>query len=310
MIRQKIQIPNKRNKSIFTVLFLLASISCNNAVQNRTAGYEDFKLPDIPVVITDKQEAYRYVALNYWNDFNFADSLAYRQTTAQIFTGFLNMLQHVDLQTILQSMENIMQKAQSDSCGYVRFAGICEQYLYGANSPYRSDELYIPVLQSIINTNITDANYKTVAEYRLKMAMKNRIGNPAADFEYTLESGITCKLYDIKTEFVLLFINNPNCNACKEYIDRINNSQLIRQMIKEKLLAVLSVYPDSDLDEWKKYQSQIPSEWINAFDKKLAIRNDEIYDLRAIPVLYLLDSDKKVILKDTFIESVEKYFMQ
>jgi hypothetical protein len=302
------QIPKKRNKSIFSVLSVLVLLSCNNATQNKTAGYKDFSLPDIPVVITDKQEAYKHVALNYWNDFNFADSMAYRQTTAQIFTGFLNTLQYVDLQTILQSMENMMKKAESDSNGYIRFTGICEQYLYGANSPYRSDDLYIPVLQSIINTNIIDSNYKTVAQYRLKMAMKNRTGNQAADFEYTLASGITRKLYDIKTEFVLLFINNPGCNACKEYIDRIQNSQLIRQLIKEKLLAVLAVYPDSDLDEWKKYQSQIPSDWINAFDKKLAIRNDEIYDLRAIPVLYLLDSNKKILLKDTFVESIEKYF--
>jgi hypothetical protein len=308
MTRQKIQISKKPNKFFFSVLILSLLISCNNTVQNKITDSKDFNLPNIPVVITDKQEAYKYIALNYWNDFDFADSLAYRQTTKQIFIEFLNILQCVDLQTILQSVENMMQKAESNSIAYMRFADICEQYLYNANSPCRSDELYIPVLQSIIKTNIIAENDRTVAEYRLKMAMKNRTGSQAADFEYTLESGITCKLYDIKTEFVLLFINNPCCVACKEYIDQIQNSQLIQQLINENLLAVLAVYPDEDLDEWKKYQTQIPAKWINACDKKLTIKNDEIYDLRAIPTLYLLDKNKKVLLKDTFVKSVEKYF--
>jgi thioredoxin-related protein len=268
----------------------------------------DFALPNIPVIIVGEQESHKYIALNYWNDFNFADSTAYRQTTTQIFENFLTVLQYVDLQTILKSMETMMRKAESDSIAYKRFANICERYLYETNSPYRSDELYIPVLQSIINANIIAENYKIIAEYRLQMAMKNRIRNAAADFEYTLEAGTTHKLYDIKTDFVLLFINNPACNACKQYAERLQNSMLLQQLIKEKLLTVLAVYPDENLDEWKKYKTQMPADWINAYDKKLAIRNNEIYDLRAIPTLYLLNKDKRVLLKDTFVESVEKYF--
>ncbi|MDR1983417.1 MAG: DUF5106 domain-containing protein [Prevotellaceae bacterium] len=295
------------NKNFLFILFLSVFISCNNTKQHKADEPNDFILPDVPVVITDRLESYKYIATNYWNNFDFSDSSTYRQTTSYIFADFLSILQHVDLQTALQSMKIMMQKAETDSIAYKRFVDICEKYLYGANSPYRSDELYIPVLQSIIGTNIIDENYKIIAEYRLKMAMKNRIGNKAADFEYTLVSGITHKLYDIKTEFVLLFINNPGCNACKEYTERIQNSQLIQQLIKEKLLTVLAVYPDEDLTEWKKYQTQIPKNWINAYDKKLMIRSNEIYDLRAIPTLYLLDKDKNVLLKDTFVESVEKY---
>jgi hypothetical protein len=298
----------KRNKKIFLILTISISVSCNNSTQNKINAPVDFILPNAPAIIIDQRESYKYIALNYWNDFNFADSTAYRQTTEQIFANFLNVLQYTDLQIILQSVETMMQKAATDSLAYIRFVDICEKYLYGANSPYRSDDLYIPVLQSIISTNIISENYKTVARYRLNMAMKNRTGTQAADFEYTLESGKTCNMHDIKTEFILLFIYNPDCNACKEYSERIQNSQLIRQLINKNLLTVLAVYPDKDLDEWKKYLAQTPSDWINARDTKLAIKNDEIYDIRAIPTLYLLGKNKKVLLKDTFVENVEKYF--
>ena len=41
-----------------------------------------------------------------------------------------------------------------------------------------------------------------------------------------------------------------------------------------------------------------PKEWYNGFDPDLVIRNDKVYNVRAIPSLYLLASDKTVILKD------------
>jgi hypothetical protein len=41
-----------------------------------------------------------------------------------------------------------------------------------------------------------------------------------------------------------------------------------------------------------------PDEWYNGFDPDLAIRTDNLYSVRAIPSLYLLDQDKRVIMKD------------
>ena len=41
-----------------------------------------------------------------------------------------------------------------------------------------------------------------------------------------------------------------------------------------------------------------------------SLKNDEIYDLKAIPTLYLLDKDKKVVLKDVTFNQVENYLKQ
>ena len=35
---------------------------------------------------------------------------------------------------------------------------------------------------------------------------------------------------------------------------------------------------------------------------------NRLYDIKAIPTIYLLDSDKKVILKDCSLEAVESFF--
>ena len=50
-----------------------------------------------------------------------------------------------------------------------------------------------------------------------------------------------------------------------------------------------------------------PKEWINGYDKKLVIKEKNLYDLKAIPTLYLLDKDKKVLLKDATVAQIDQY---
>jgi len=54
----------------------------------------------------------------------------------------------------------------------------------------------------------------------------------------------------------------------------------------------------------------MPASWINSYDSAVSLKNDEIYDLKAIPTLYLLDKDKKVVLKDVTFNQVENYLKQ
>ena len=63
-------------------------------------------------------------------------------------------------------------------------------------------------------------------------------------------------------------------------------------------MAVLNIYIDEDLQGWRDYMPIYPEEWYNGFDPDLAIRTENLYDVRAIPSLYLLDEEKRVILKD------------
>ena len=80
--------------------------------------------------------------------------------------------------------------------------------------------------------------------------------------------------------------------------------------ISAKKLKVLSIYPDEELDEWKKHRNDFAKEWTNGYDKELVIKNKNLYDLRAIPTLYLLDKNKTVLLKDATLQKVEQYLAE
>lgn len=73
----------------------------------------------------------------------------------------------------------------------------------------------------------------------------------------------------------------------------MESSFLINEFSKSNKLKILAVYPDEDLDAWKEHVSVMPKDWINSYDKRVSLKNDEIYDLKAIPTLYLLNKEKK-----------------
>ena len=119
--------------------------------------------------------------------------------------------------------------------------------------------------------------YKVAPRERLRMALKNRPGDRAADFSFTTGKGGHGTLYGIDADYVLLFFHNLGCPACREVrqgIVSVTAREPAAGMLASGKLRIIALYPDTEINE------------------------KELYDLRAIPSLYLLDRDKKVILKD------------
>ena len=148
-------------------------------------------------------------------------------------------------------------------------------------------------------------------EYDLEMARQNRVGRTANDFTYTLASGRTGRMHNIKANYTLIFISNPGCPMCGDVKEQITSSPMLKELIERKELKVLVIYPDADLEAWREHLEDYPASWINAYDADLRIDKERLYDLKAIPALYLLDSQKRVLAKDcTDVEYIEKLLQQ
>jgi len=301
-------------KRLVCILLAVSACACRS-VSEKTSVAEapkTFRMVEVPALLGTPEERADYVARNYWKNFDFSDTSYVRlaEVTEQAFADYVAVLEHLPPDLAAVSVRTTLAGAEADTAMFAYFAELFDKYLYDPNSPVRNEEIYIPVLEYIVSSDKVSEADKIRPRYHLGMALKNRPGAQAADFTYTLASGATGTLYGVKADYLVLFINNPGCTACKETVEQIASSELLSDLIARGRVKVLAVYPDEDLDAWRAYRPHIPSVWINGYDAERKMAHDELYDLKAIPTLYLLSSDKKVILKDAPVGIVERYLAE
>lgn len=67
---------------------------------------------------------------------------------------------------------------------------------------------------------------------------------------------------------------------------------------------MLAVYTEGNQEVWRETAPLLPHTWTVATDTACAVKDTPLYDLKAMPSLYLLDADKKVVLKDTSLPAL------
>ena len=156
----------------------------------------------------------------------------------------------------------------------------------------------VGVLEAQLASPHYDKYEKLAPEYDLRLARQNRVGRKANDLTYTTADARRHTLYGIKSRYTLLYINNPGCPMCRDITEALRHSSIITSKRASGELTILCLYPDEDLEAWRKEITSMPDTWIHSYDHGCVIRRMQSYDLRAIPSMYLLDAEKKVLLKD------------
>ena len=300
-------------------LFLILCTACGSrkAPDNQTEDIKSdstkiFALPVIPALLNTPESRADYLVRHYWENVDFADTtyLDHQEVMEQAWVDYIDIMKLVPEETAISAIKQMYKDAGKKKKVFFYFTDLAEKYLYDPNSPMRNEELYIPVLDAMLESTVLDDTEKILPKGRRDLAEQNRPGRQAEDFTYTLVSGKSGTLYGVKANYTLLFINNPGCHACEEGIKELKQAPAINKEFEAGNLKILSVYPDEDKEEWERHLSDFPKEWINGYDKKLMIKEKNLYDLKAIPTLYLLDKNKKVLLKDAVVGQIEQYLQQ
>lgn len=295
---------NAKHIILLATVALMAACGQRNKSNSSTTESKpttELSFPNISVPeMLPAADRAKYLAEHFWDRFDFRDTTFCNQPdiTEQAYANYLDILRYVEPTVAAQSVGALMKSAEVDSTMFDYFVSLTDKYLYDPNSPFRNDELLIPALEAMIASPMLDDVEKIRPQSQLDMAQKNRIGQKANDFRYTLHDGSTGRMYSIEAEYLIIFINNPDCPACKAIREQICASPMLSEMIERGVMKVLAIYPDEDITAWLNYRHNIPASWINSYDKQLRLRDEELYDLKAIPSLYLLDSEKRVMLKD------------
>lgn len=240
-----------------------------------------------------------YAIAHFWDGFDFeCGERAKEYNTDELCQALIDYIVLIYNTGDYTPLRHLMERASTSREVLDLFMTVTEIVLHDPNSPMRNDELYIPILEYLVECPLLDEYDRLIPEHDLHIAKQNRIGHTANNIIYTTADGRRGELHSIVADYTLLMFNNPDCPACRMIIDNITASPLMNEMQEMGRLRVVAIYPDSDLEAWRNYLSKMPRRWIMAYDEGQRITESRSYDLRAIPSLYLLDDDKRVIIKD------------
>lgn len=267
-------------KILLLSLLLLALAGCKGPKKQNTAAAMQFEMPVPPAMLSDPSERSEYMLAHWWDNYSAAtDSVSLEQAFANWAALAMNTPHSISTQSLIKGYDR-------DSA---RIAPLAEKYLYDPNSPYRDEDIYGALLSHI-------GGSRNLAIARL--CELNAVGSKASDFVFEDARGRKHTLYGTDASYTLLFFSTPGCNACRQIIERLEESGPISDAVSDGRVKVLSIYIDEDLEAWRDYLPNYPAKWICGFDPLFTLRDDTLYHIRAIPSLYLLDKDKTVLLKD------------
>mgnify|MGYP002620048844 CR=1 FL=1 len=305
--------------SAFNILFAItlcaATVSCSSGNKtSSTPAPEKFPSLTVPAMISDPAERLEYMVDHMWDAFTdptrkkACDSLLVSGVSKEDVESqvglYATILQRLSRDKAKESVGNLFkrieacERADTSSNVFEVMTELMGKYLYDPNSPVRDEGLYYPFVMGLSESDFTSPGMKMAYAFDASMCELNDVGKKAADFKIKDRNGKVHSLYGIKAPYTLLFFTNPGCQNCKEIIEEIKANQNIDNLLSSGKLAIMNVYIDQDIDYWMEYSQVYPTTWTNGYDYGYAIRTDILYNVRAIPSLYLLDQDKNVILKD------------
>ena len=176
-------------------------------------------------------------------------------------------------------------------------------YLNNPASPVRDNELYIRFLSAMLSADSIADYVRLRSEENLRIASLNREGTIANNISFLDRDGVTRDLLSIEAPETLLVFYDPECPHCSEILAEIALNEKMNGLIKKGELVIVAVYAEGKRAVWEKSKTDMPDNWIVGYDMSGVLDND-LYSLPAMPVMYLLDRDHRVLLKDPEFSSV------
>ena len=264
---------------------------------------QNFIYPVPPDSIDGRQDRINYMAKHFWTESTIADTANFQGP--KLLLDYLYLLKQTDEQ------QKCVQSFVSFACRQENTFGLIlywlDNILYDSSSPHYNENLYSSLMNAVIISD-ADSIMKLIPLKRMEMMKKNQVGKQANNFSFVNKEGHNNSLYKIEAPLLLLVFNNPDCSLCHQTEKSIVQNELVQSWMNSGRLKLLAITPDADYEEWMNHT--YPSNWLVGYDKEKVIYEQRLYDIQRLPCLYLLDKDKRVLLKEADYNRLCKYLSE
>lgn len=106
-----------------------------------------------------------------------------------------------------------------------------------------------------------------------------------------------------KGRLTILVFFDPDCSNCRQALFGLKHSSLVNQLIEEQVLQVMTVHVGYEERLWRDMLGDMPETWVKT-TTTVEMLDGKCYDLSSMPALYLLDADRKIMMRSSYAEDL------
>jgi hypothetical protein len=260
----------------------------------------DQPLPPLPSTISSNEQYLAYSALHAFDNFPYTDGRM--STTPAAMNRLLAVcsnLFYMNPQHSPAIADTLLTRWQANADNYHAFFTVMETAFGTIGVSFWTEEIYLTMLKNALAYPQLEERRQNYYQQLYELQSKNLPGSQLPDIPILWSDDSRSSLHAVEAEYTLLYLQNPDCHTCTAVRGYMAANPELDQAVKSGRLTVVTLYFEKDEQLWRRYLStKADPRWRHGWDYQGAIDSGSLFDLRAIPVIFLLDKDKKVIVKN------------
>ncbi|MBR4787492.1 MAG: DUF5106 domain-containing protein [Bacteroidales bacterium] len=265
-------------------------------------------------IANNRYKMMEYYTIHYFDNFPWEDPRIFSTPLGDTKTkGFQSLLmQQWNTPIVDSAILSSFRASKANPTSHRIFFEKLEKVFGDHASPYRIERLYIAMLKDMLTTKGISELDKRHYTYELNAIDKNNEGERANNFRIMTSTGDTTTLYDIQSEYLLLYLQHPTCPTCQRVRKMMSDFPFLNKAIASGKLKVLTVYFEDETEVWNNYihSPEANPTYLHGWNFDQSISEKKLYDTRAIPYMFILDKDKKVLRRNVMENDLEDQIKQ
>ena len=257
------------------------------------------KIPTIPENVENPQLfRYEYYKNNFWKGIDISNPGLLR--TPLLDAKIKDYLDNVIIQqsdSVIKEVDILIAQASSSKEAF-RYLLITVVNKYESSPVIDFDKVFVHIIENYYLTGKADdwVNKETLDKLRnrVNMIKPNFLGNDAPQLILWDSLGTELNLRSIDADYTVLYFYDPDCGHCKKKTPVLYEAY---PELVEKGVEILAICTATDEQKWKDFIKKNDLGWINLADLESKTYVKYYYDIRSTPTVYILDKDKKILLK-------------
>lgn len=251
-----------------------------------------FEYPVAPEELTNFNEKCNWLAENFWNPLDVKANGAVDQAKLNhAFKVYATTCQYADKDKVTLAVDKLMKSIQKNPTLLVQMTKAAEETIYGPRAEFWIDELYSKILTSALTNKKFPEGKRARYSQQLKQLRNTMIGSEPAKFDFVRANGEAAQYFPMATPTIIIF-GDPECDECRMGKLKMQSNVEFSKAVKDGKINVLFIIPDADAG-WEKKVSDFPSNWTVGASESVG----DVYDIRDVPEVYVIDSEGKVANK-------------